>query len=208
LKISAKEASTRKGIFKPPFKKPFPPNRPNPTIEGLNFKSLQYALQTIIEAHDNFSSDPPKNYDDTVDEEVPKEENSSPPIFGHFSDSIFQANFEIVHPYNTRSKTQNKPPSEVSKNVLLKQTKKTEIKQRLAALVLEYDLIEDLKKLRDNIYIFELLKFPLILQKMLQRIIENNKKNDPSRKQSAQIDSNTAKNAQLKRHLNLQTKGN
>jgi hypothetical protein len=31
------------------------------------------------------------------------------------------------------------------------------------ALVLEYDLIEDLKKLRANIYVFELLKFPLIL---------------------------------------------
>jgi hypothetical protein len=53
LKISAEEASTRKGSFKPPFRKPFPPNRPNPTTEGLNFESLQYALQTILEAHDN-----------------------------------------------------------------------------------------------------------------------------------------------------------
>jgi hypothetical protein len=41
LKISVEEASTRKGSFKPTFRKPFPPNRPNLTTEGLNFKSLQ-----------------------------------------------------------------------------------------------------------------------------------------------------------------------
>jgi hypothetical protein len=74
-------------------------------------------LQTILEAHDNSVSVPPENHDDTVEEEVPEEEDSSPPIFGHLSDSIFQANFETVHPYNTRSKTQNKPSPETSKNV-------------------------------------------------------------------------------------------
>jgi hypothetical protein len=93
---------------------------------------------------------------------------------------------------------QNKPPSEVSKNVFLKQSKKTEIKQILASLVLEYDLIEDLKKLRANISVFELLKFPLILQKMLQSIVENSKKNDSSSKKSAEIDSNAAKNVPTK----------
>ena len=31
LKRLVEEASTRKGSFKPPFRKPFPPNRPNPT---------------------------------------------------------------------------------------------------------------------------------------------------------------------------------
>jgi hypothetical protein len=86
---------------------------------------------------------------------------------------------------------------EVSKKV--KQSKKTEIKQSLAAPVLEYDLIEDLKKLRANIYVFELLKFPLILQKMLQSIAENSKKNDPSSKKSAEIDSNAAKNVPTKK---------
>jgi hypothetical protein len=193
LKRSAEEASTRKGSFKPPFRKPFPPNRPNPTTEGLNFESLQYALQTILEAHDNSASVPPESSEDIVEEEVPEEEESSPNIFGHFSDSIFQANFETVHPYNTRSKTQNKPSSEVSNNVFPKQSKQTEIKQSLAAPVLEYDLIEDLKKLRANIYVFELLKFPLILQKMLQSIAENSKNNDPSSKKTAEIGSKTTK---------------
>jgi hypothetical protein len=103
LKRSAKEASSSKGIFKPPFRKTFPPNRPNQTTEDLNFKSLQYALQTILEAHDNYV--PPKSLEDTVEEEVVEEEDSSPNIFRHFSDSIFQENFETVHPYNTRSKT-------------------------------------------------------------------------------------------------------
>jgi hypothetical protein len=152
--MTVEEVSTRKGIFKPPFRNPFPSNRANPTTEGLNFESLQYALQTILEAHDKKNSAPLENFDDAVEEEVPEEEDSSPPIFGHLSDSIFQANFETVHPYNTRSKTQNKPPSEVSKNVFLKLSKKTEIKQILAAPVLEYDLIEDLKKLRANINVF------------------------------------------------------
>jgi hypothetical protein len=88
-------------------------------------------LQTILEAHDNSVFVPPENYDDIVEEEVPEEEDSSPSFFGHLSDSIFQANFEIVHPYNTRSKTQNKPPPEESKNLFPKQTKQTETRQNL-----------------------------------------------------------------------------
>jgi hypothetical protein len=40
LKRSVEEASSSKGSFKPPFRKPFPPNWPNPTTEGLNFESL------------------------------------------------------------------------------------------------------------------------------------------------------------------------
>jgi predicted aspartyl protease len=77
--------------------------------------------------------------------------------------------------------------------VFPKQSKQDESKQILAAPVLEYDLIEDLKKLRANISVFELLKFPLILQKMLQSIAENSKNNDPSSKKSTEIDSNIAK---------------
>jgi hypothetical protein len=71
LKISAEEATTSKGSCKPPFRKTFPPNRPNPTREGLNFESLQYALQMILEGHDNFVLVPPENFDDIVEEEVP-----------------------------------------------------------------------------------------------------------------------------------------
>jgi hypothetical protein len=69
-------------------------------------------LQTILEAHENYVFVPPENYDDIVEEEVPKEEDSSPYFFGHSSDSIFEASFEIFHPYNIRSKTKNKPPPE------------------------------------------------------------------------------------------------
>jgi hypothetical protein len=81
----------------------------------------------------------------------------------------------------------------VNNNVPPKQSKQAEIKQILAARVLEYDLIEDLKKLRANIYVYELLKFPLILQKMLQNIAENSKNNDPSSKKTAEISSRTTK---------------
>jgi hypothetical protein len=54
-------------------------------------------------------------------------------------------------------------------------------------------LIEDLKKIRANISIFEFLKFPLILHKMLQNIEENNKNNDLSIKKTAEISSKQAK---------------
>jgi hypothetical protein len=53
LKRSAEEASSSKGPYKPPFRKPFPTNRPNSNSEGLNLESLQFAIQTILEAHDN-----------------------------------------------------------------------------------------------------------------------------------------------------------
>jgi hypothetical protein len=197
---------TSKGSFRPPFRKPFPPNRPNPTTKGLNFEGLQYALQAILEAHDNVVFVPPENQDDTGDEETPDEEDSSPPIFRHLSDNIFQANFETVHPYNTRSKVQNKLPPETSRNMVSKQPKQIETKQNPVAQDLEYDLVEDLKKLRENISVFELLKFPLILQKMLQSIAENNKKNDPMSKKSTENDPNKTKDVSGKKSSENQNK--
>ena len=144
-------------------------------------------MQTILEEHDKSAYIPPEISDNIVGEEIPEEEDSSPPIFGHLSDSIFQANFETFHPYNIRSKTQNKSPTEASKNVFPKQSKQAEIKQSLESLVLEYDLIEDLKKLRADIFVFDLLKFPLILQKMLQSMDEKSKKRDPNRKNQQKL---------------------
>jgi hypothetical protein len=173
LKRMAEEASSSKGPYKPPFRKPFPTNRPNPNTEGLNLESLQYALQTILEAQDNLM--PPEIPEEVVEQETVQEEESSPNIFGHFSDSIFQANFETVHPYNTRSKTTNKPSSENTTTLPPKQSKPAETKQSHVNPNLDYDLVEDLKKLRANIYVYELLKFPFLLQKMLQNIAENSK---------------------------------
>jgi hypothetical protein len=181
LKRSAEEASSSKGPYKPPFRNPFPTNRPNTNSEGLNLESLQFAIQTILEAHDNLI--PPEIPEEVVEQEIVEEDESSPNIFGHFSDSIFQANFETVHPYNTRSKTTNKSSSEIVTNAPPKQSKSIETKQNSAAPSLDYDLIEDLKKLRANIYVYELLKFPFLLQKMLQNIAENNKKNNQSEQQ-------------------------
>jgi hypothetical protein len=66
----------------------------------------------ILKAHDNFMS--PEIREEIGEQETVEEDESSPNIFGHFSDSIFQANFETVHPYNSRSKTTNKPSSEIT----------------------------------------------------------------------------------------------
>ena len=118
---------------------------------------------------------PPEIPQEEVRQETVQEEESSPNIFGHFSDNIFQANFETVHPYNTRSKTTNKPSTENTTNLPPKPSKSTETKQSNVNPNLDYDVVEDLKKLRANISIYELLKFPFLLQKMLQNISENNK---------------------------------
>jgi hypothetical protein len=165
LKRTTEEASSSKGPYKPPFRKPFPTNRPNLNTEGLNLESLQYALQTILKAQDNLM--PPKIPEEVVEQETVQEEESSPNIVGHFSDSIFQANFETVHPYNTRSKTANKPSAENTTTSPPKQSKPAETKQSHVNPNLDYDLVEDLKKLRANIFVYELLKFPFLLQKML-----------------------------------------
>ena len=93
------------------------------------------------------------------------------------------------------------PSPKTSKNVVSKQPKKTETRKKLVAPVLEYDLVEDLKKLRENILVFELLKFLLILQKMLQRIVGNSKKNDVISKKLAEIDLNKAKYVPSKNSL-------
>jgi hypothetical protein len=63
-----------------------------------------------------------------AEQEIVEEDESSPNILGHFSDSIFQANFETVHPYNTRNKTTNKSSSEIRTNAPQKQSKSIETK--------------------------------------------------------------------------------
>jgi hypothetical protein len=173
IKRSTEEASSSKGPYRPPFRKPFQTNRPNPNPEGMNLESLQYALQSILGAQDDLI--PPDFPQEEVEQETTQEEEPSSNVFGHLSDSIFQANFETVHPYNTRSKAANKPPADNTTTLSSMLSKSVETKQTDAGPKLDYDVVEDLKKLRANISIYELLKFPFLLQKMLQNISDNSK---------------------------------
>jgi hypothetical protein len=91
---------------------------------------------------------PPEIPEEVVEQETVEEDESSLKIFGHFLDSIFQENFETVHPYNTRSKTANKPSSENTTTLPPKQSKTTETKQNYENPSLDYDLVEHIKKLR------------------------------------------------------------
>jgi hypothetical protein len=110
IKRSTEEATSSKGPYKPPFRRPFQTNRPNSNPEGMNLESLQYALQSILGAPDDLI--PPDFPQEEVEQETTQEEEPSTNVFGHLSDSIFQANFETVHPYNTRSKATNKLPAD------------------------------------------------------------------------------------------------
>jgi hypothetical protein len=134
---------------------------------------LQYALQSILGAQDDLI--PPDFPQEEVEEETTQKEEPSSNIFGHLSDSIFQANFETVHPYNTRSKAARKPPADNTTTLPSIPSKSVETKQTNAGPKLDYDVVKDLKKLRANISIYELLKFPFLLQKMLQNISDNSK---------------------------------
>jgi hypothetical protein len=196
IKRSTEEASSSKGPYKPPFRKPFQANRPNPNPEGMNLESLQYALQSILGAQDDLI--PPDFPQEEVEQETTQEEEPSSNIFGHLSDSIFQAKFETVHPYNTRSKAANKPPADNITTLPSIPSKSVETKQTDAGPRLDYDVVEDLKRLRANISIYELLKFPFLLQKMLQNISDNSKNGN----------SNGSKVGQSKIPQKSSTKGN
>jgi hypothetical protein len=141
---------------------------------------------------------PPNFPQEEVEQETTQEEEPSSNIFGHLSDSIFQANFETVHPYNTRSKAANKPPADNTTTLPSMPSKSVETKQTNASPKLDYDVVEDLNKLRANISIYELLKFPFLLQKMLQNISDNSKNGN----------SNGSKVGQSKVPQKYSTKGN
>jgi hypothetical protein len=173
IKRSNEEASSSKGPYRPSFRNPFQTNRPNPNPEGMNLESLQHALQSILGTQDDLI--PPDFSQEEVEQETTQEEEPSSNIFGHLSDSIFQANFETVHPYNTRSKAAKKPPADNITTLPSIPSKSVETKQTDAGPKLDYDVVKDLKKLRANISIYELLKFPFLLQKMLQNISDNSK---------------------------------
>jgi ribonuclease HI len=141
---------------------------------------------------------PPDFPQEEVEQETTQEEEPSSNISSHLSDSIFQANFETVHPYNTRSKAANKPPADNITTLPSIPSKSVETKQTDAGPRLDYDVVEDLKKLRANISIYELLKFPFLLQKMLQNISDNSKNGN----------SNGSKVGQSKIPQKSSTKGN
>jgi hypothetical protein len=103
-----------------------------------------------------------------------------------------------VHPYNTRSKAINKPPADNTTTLPSIPSKSVETKQTDASPKLDYDVVEDLKKLRANISIYELLKFPFLLQNMLQNISDNSKNGN----------SNGSKVGQSKIPQKSSTKGN
>jgi hypothetical protein len=103
-----------------------------------------------------------------------------------------------VHPYNTRSKAANKPPADNITTLPSIPSKSVETKQTDASPKLDYDVVEDLKKLRANISIYELLKFPFFLQKMLKNISDNSKNGN----------SNGSKVGQSKIPQKSSTKGN
>jgi hypothetical protein len=86
-----------------------------------------------------------------------------------------------------------------------KQSKLVETKQSNVNPNLDYDVVEDLKKLRANISVYELLKFPFLLQKMLQNISENGKNGNLSSNNVVQ--NKVPQKTSTRNNSNIQDKG-
>jgi hypothetical protein len=93
---------------------------------------LQYALQTILEAHDNSTFVPPESSEDVVEEETPKRMNHLPTSLVT-SRTVFSKKILKLSTPTTQEAKQNKPSPEASNNVFPKQSKQDEIKQSLGS---------------------------------------------------------------------------
>ena len=102
------------------------------------------------------------------------------------------------HQYNTRSKKDQpsgEPSTTATDNSSAVQTKTQPANIKSApSLDLEYDLVEDLKKIRANISIYELLKLPVIRDKMMQGVsLSKNGKTASTQNSSADTKDNPTK---------------
>ena len=100
-------------------------------------------------------------------------EGKPPQVISHFWDTSELTDDEDVavvnvnqHQYNTRRKknqSSGEPSTTTPDDSLATKTKNQPSNTKSAlCLELEYDLVEDLKKIRANISIYQLLKFPII----------------------------------------------
>ena len=93
------------------------------------------------------------------------------------------------HQYNTRNK-KDQPSGEpfttaTDNSSVVKTTNQPTNIKSAPSLDLEYDLIEDLKKIRANISIYELLKLPVIRDKMMQGVSPSKSGKTPSNQNSS-----------------------
>jgi hypothetical protein len=139
----------------------------------LNLESLQCALQTILGAQDDLI--PPDIRQEEVKKETIQEEESSPNIFGHLSIASSKPTSRLFTLTTLGVRWQTNLLLKTLQLYLQSHLNQLKLEQSNAGPKLDYDVVEDLKKLRANISIYELLKFPFLLQKMLQNISENGK---------------------------------
>ncbi|MDO5304888.1 MAG: retrotransposon gag domain-containing protein [bacterium] len=186
LKKNSGEGPSNRGYYRPPFRKPFqnPGNNQNPPSEGLNADELREILTALLagtESDERQETRPKDGSGDACEDE----EDKPPGMINHFDGEDLDVEVESVytnqHPYNTRSKdatktastSQSKDPAPKTKDAVNKQKdyssgpKTVDDSQKaLQIFELDYDPIEDFKKVKANISIYELLKLPSIRQKI------------------------------------------
>jgi len=167
----------------------------------LNVDELKYILTTLIigtNSEEKQGNEPKTESGDTLEEEGGK----PPEMINRFSTSQHGEDLDLEvesihvnqHPYNTRSKdmvknhktpssSQTKDVVPKSKDIVSKQKDHTgepktadNSKKSSQISELDYDPIEDLKRIKENISIYELFKLPSIWQNILQNLstVKNN----------------------------------
>ena len=182
LKKNNTETNQNRGYFRPPFKQNFQNRPPTPPPEGLNIEEVANVLKALISAPDTHDD---SNADDFPEEEFIEGNEEDDPDdlhtqnINHFWDLFEEQDEEVEnvnvsqHPYNTRSQTNqgNNVTSNPNPDKNNANSKNSGTKEPITQL--EYDIIDDLKKLKANISVFELLKIPCIQSQAIQSLTGN-----------------------------------
>ena len=153
-------------------------------MKSNNVDEINSFLKLLVSGLETSAENETQSSGQTSEDTQGKDNDSDdkpPQVISHFWDTTELTDDEDVGvvnvnqlQYNTRSK-KDQPPGEPSTtatdNSSTVKTKNQPANTKSApSLELEYDLVEYLKKIRANISIYELLKLPVIRDKMMQGV--------------------------------------
>ena len=168
-----------RGLERPPLRRPYQDTKNQPPLnpgESLTYDEIYSIFKSL-------TSTPQTIHDDTRQEdteEIPPTEEQDPHVnnVNCFSELPMaeeeddtEVVFDLQHYYNTRSKgmtSQDNPPLTSTLN-----TGKATLPEEKVIPEIEYNLVDDLKRAKTNISLFELLKIPSIRDNLPKGMIVN-----------------------------------
>jgi len=179
IKKNNNEHNQSRGYFRPPFKKNYQDKPSVPPPESLNVEEVANVLRALMTSAGNQNDQNTEDCPEEIPEEETDEDSPDDPLgdsINHYS-YIFDEAEEAEevnmsqHPYNTRNHpVQNNDISSTSNQDKNNNIPKNSNINEESIPKLEYDVIDDLKKLKANISVYELLKIPAIQNQALQTL--------------------------------------